>query len=652
MSRVLVQAIIMLSAVCLSARGQDRGGEGPAGTKRVNLSADTLAGVDQGGTSVQMLIGNVRLRQEETRLRADRATQYPDRDEILFVGNVVVFERGDTLSANRLLYNRTSKISRASGSVRLTDGDVVVTAPSAVYNTRNKRTDFREGVILVDSASVLVSDTGTYWSESKRAAFAGNVRLETDDASVIADSVDYERETEVSRARGNVFVYSFETSVDSLATDTTSATALVADWAFNDRRTSRERLGGNVLLFQVRFDSSSVDTLLMNSESLRIEKSDTLNRMWSTGGVRIWNMDMSATADSVFYETRTSAGVRRETIHLFDDPVSWFQSSQIYGDTLRIASTGGEPDSLTVKGHTFLAESDSVLARIHQVKGRDLVGRFLGAGNRRMIVEPNAEALYFLKDGKAPNGAVRTTADRIAFVFVDDSLRHVRAEGGVEGSYFPEDQLSDQQLEGFRWMQERRPRKTDLVSDARLGRALNEAPFRGFSTSRQRARTDGSQQSASLAGGSRQFNRSHDDEVTNVNVDSEANVTEPETKGPDSHTRAPAEDDANESARVNATDFDRTWKPGAIDKTKDGYTLVVASRPDRAEAERLAAEWSLNMEREGLDVDLFRAPVDGTTYYRIGVGRFNTRAGASRVLSGLRAGLPEQTWILRITRSM
>ncbi|MBT8402137.1 MAG: LPS export ABC transporter periplasmic protein LptC [Rhodothermia bacterium] len=641
MRRVLLQAILLLSAVCLSARGQDRGEEGPGGTKRVNLSADTLAGVDQGGTAVQMLIGNVRLRQEETRLRADRATQYPDRDEILFEGNVVVFERGDTLSASRLLYNRTTKISRASGSVRLTDGDVVVTAPSAVYDTRNKQTDFREGVTLVDTASVLVSDTGTYWSESKRAAFAGNVRLETEDASVVADSVEYEREAEVSRARGNVVVYSVETALDSLSADTTSATAVVANWAFNDRRAGKERLGGNVFLFQARFDSTDVDTLLMQSESLRIEKSDTLNRMWSTGGVRIWNMDTSALADSVLYETRTGGGIRRETIHLFVDPVSWFQSSQIYGDTLRIASTGGEPDSLVVRGHTFLAESDSLLARIHQVKGRDLAGRFLGAGRRRMIVAPNAEALYFLKDGEVPNGAVRTTADRIVFEFVDDSLRHVRAEGGVEGSYFPEDQLADQKLEGFRWMEDRRPRKAELLAEPRLVRALDESPFRGLAPGGRRAATGAPAREPPPIASAR---NSQSDPKPSEEMRAEQD-------DPPSHTEAPAlRDDAQTLSE--GENGETAWKPGTVDKTRDGYTLVVASRADRSEAERLAAEWHREVSRDGLDVDLFAALVDGTTYYRIGVGRFNTRAGARRVLTGLGAQLPEQTWILRITRSM
>ncbi len=641
MTKVLVQAILLLMAVSISARGQDQGGEGPEGTKRVNLSADTLAGVDQGGTAVQMLIGNVRLRQEATRLRADRATQYPDRDEILFEGNVVVFERGDTLSANRLLYNRTSKISRASGSVRLTDGDVVVTAPSAVYDTRNKQTDFREGVTLVDSASVLVSDTGTYWSETKRAAFAGNVRLETEEASVVADSVEYERETEVSRARGSVVVYSVDTTADSLAADTTAATTIVADWAFNDRRASKERLGGNVSLFQVRFDSTAIDTLLMRSESLRIEKSDTLNRMWSTGGVRIWNMETSALADSVLYETRTRGGVRRETIHLFVDPVSWFQSSQIYGDTLRIASTGGDPDSLLVRGHTFLAESDSLLSRIHQVKGRDLVGRFLGAGRRRMIVAPNAEALYFLKDGEAANGAVRTTADRIVFEFVDDSLRHVRAEGGVEGSYFPEDQLSDQQLEGFRWMQDRRPEKAELLSDARLVRALGESPFRGLAPVGRQAggRGQAREPSAIVSAGDAQIDRTSNEEAHEVQDDPPPIIRNPDL----------AESGKTPSGSVSG---DPSWKPGAIDKTRDGYTLVVASRSNRSEAEQLAAEWYDSVRRDGLDVDLFTALVDGTKYYRIGVGRFNTRAGARRVLAGLGAQLPEQTWILRITRSM
>ena len=95
------------------------------------------------GEPVRRLVGNVRLREDETVLRANQATQYTGRNQILFEGNVVVFERGDTLRSRTLLYNRVTKVGIARGNVRLSDGDVLVRAPSATYYTSEKRTVLR-----------------------------------------------------------------------------------------------------------------------------------------------------------------------------------------------------------------------------------------------------------------------------------------------------------------------------------------------------------------------------------------------------------------------------------------------------------------------------------------------------------------------------
>ncbi len=156
-----------------AAFAQDEGEREP---KRVELSASFATGREIDGEPVRMLIGDVRLNQDQTVLLADRATQYTNRNEILFEGNVLIFERGDTLRSDAVLYDRVTKVGRATGNVRLTDGEVRVTAPSATYYTSEKRTTFNDGVSLVDSASVLTSRTGTYWSEQKRARIRGERR--------------------------------------------------------------------------------------------------------------------------------------------------------------------------------------------------------------------------------------------------------------------------------------------------------------------------------------------------------------------------------------------------------------------------------------------------------------------------------------------
>ncbi len=441
----------------------------------VDLSANRMTSEERDGEPIRRLIGNVRLRENETVLHAERATQFTRRDEILFEGDVVVYERGDTLRSRSLLYNRQTKVGVARDDVRLTDGEVLVTAPSATYYTSEKRTVFTEGVTLVDSVSVLTSRSGTYWSDEKRAEFAGDVELDGTETDVRADSLTYLRDSEISVARGRVFVESVELS-DTVPADTTSVTTVVGDWAFTDDPSGIRRMRDNVLLFQVRRDSVEVDSLLIRSSNLESTKTDSLDLMTAVGDVHIWNEDSAAVGDSVSYRTDDSE-VRREVMQLFGSPIGWFGTSQVTGDSLVIQSSGGSIDTLRVRNNTIVADRDSTLDRIHQVSGRHLLGLFSDGGRRDMIVGPNAEAIYYLQRDGTPDGAVKTSADRIIFELQDDELKRIRVEDGVEGTYYPEDLLpAELELAGFRWMPGRRPQRDAMLADERLHkRASNES---------------------------------------------------------------------------------------------------------------------------------------------------------------------------------
>lgn len=209
----------------------------------VEVSADLLEAETVGGATVQRLTGNVVVRQGETTLTSRRATRYFDRGEILFVGDVIVVERGDTLRAPEVRYNTRTKTGVALGPLRLSDGEVVVTAPRGEYFTQEKRAEFDEGVQLIDSVTVLTSRTGTYFSEEKRAEFAGDVRLDEPRSALDADSVTYLRETKEAWARGNVFVERLGGD-DEAGADSTTRTFLFGSRAYNDERRNFSRVEG------------------------------------------------------------------------------------------------------------------------------------------------------------------------------------------------------------------------------------------------------------------------------------------------------------------------------------------------------------------------------------------------------------------------
>jgi lipopolysaccharide export system protein LptA len=431
------------------------------------IHADSLVGTTVGGEAVRTLFGNVHIRQENTELWSDRATQYVDRDDIFFYGNVRIIEEGDSLSADSVHYNRRLKTGRATGQVRLSDGEVEVFAPSGLYFVDEKRAQFEDGVRLVDSLTVLTSRGGEYWTDEKLAEFFGDVILNEERTRLSADSVTYHRETEVAYARGAVFIEQFDEDggggVDSLQT-----TWLYGNRATNDHRARFSRIEGDALLVRLEADSLGAlpDTLVMRALVLEASRQDTLERLVAVDSVRIWRRDIAALADSVVYDRfRLEGDSTRDDVRFFGYPTTWFRTSQISGDTIRTTMQNGSVDSLFVRERAFVAQLDTLLDRVRQLRGRNLLGLFSQDTLRTLTVGPNAEAIYYLSDSDDhPNGAVRISGDRIVFRFNGDELERASVIEGTEGIYYPEGHIPEAFfLDDYRWTPETRPNRRDLV---------------------------------------------------------------------------------------------------------------------------------------------------------------------------------------------
>lgn len=426
------------------------------------VMGDSLIGMHESGESVQLFVGRVRGYQDSTTLRAARAKRFVDSRRVLFTGNVVVVDKGDSLFADSVYYDEVVKTGRATGSVRLSDGEVTAFAPSGTYFIDEKRAVFTDGLRLVDSAAAIGANGGTYWTEEKRAEVAGNVRLEAERTYLEADSVTYHREEETALARGNVFIERLGTEADS-----SRRTLLFGPWAFNDELAGFSRMRGYPTLVQLSADSAGVDTLVVTARELASTESDTLRRLVATGHVRYWQVDHAAAADSMVYERVEahvdSAGTAART-HLFGKPALWVGTSQVTGDTISVRTIDDEVDSLFVQGGAFVARQDSVLQRIHQVRGKTLTASFNTDSTRVFVLTGNAESLYYRHDEEnAPDGAVHVTGDEAVFHFHGDDLRDL-AFGSHQGTYYPESALTDRlELEGFSWMPEAKPSKAVLL---------------------------------------------------------------------------------------------------------------------------------------------------------------------------------------------
>lgn len=490
---------------------------------------------------VRYLQGNVRLLQDSTYLQSDRAVQYLERDEIFFFDNVLIADRGDSLRADTVFYNRRSKVGEALGRVELSDGEVRVFAPTALHFTDEKRTDFMQGVTLVDSTSTLTSLAGTYFSEENRADFDGLVQLTADDTFLQADSIRFYREEEISHARGRVLIERFERDdgQEDTPADSLTRTYLLGDYAFNDDKQQRSRVEGRALVYQLRYEDDQLDTLMLRADWLFTQEMEGHRRIIGQGEVRSWQADFAAVADSAVYDryqpgyfpvpgdpppeadtlevlladasreaahTRAPAATEADTTaapppgpedapaadapprpltplsadrgddaeepleeaRLFQDPIGWFEESQMSADTIRVRSGGGAPvDSIFGRGHVFLAQLDSTTQRIHQLRGRMLDGISTPDSMRAFDVWPNAEAIYHRHtEAGEPDGAIRVRADAGFFRFKGDELEYLHFAPSPEGQYWEEDLVPDPlELDGFLWLPALRPTQASLLNE-------------------------------------------------------------------------------------------------------------------------------------------------------------------------------------------
>ena len=437
------------------------------------INGESLFGNVEGGTRVQV-VRNVTGTQDSTQLSAGWAKRYIETGRLLLIQDVVVIDRGDTLWADTVHYNEPDKVARASGSVRLSDGDIVVHAPEGEYFIDEKRAVFHLGLELVDSAATVTGSTGIYWTEEKRAEIGGHVRYESEDTWLETDSLTYLREETVSIARGNVAMERIVKEGNSVV-----RTQLFGDWARIREEAGTSELRGRPLMIQFRQDSSSVDTLAMQADVITTLDTDTLRRMTALGGVRYWAQDLAAIADSMFFVERKasdssavsidSSNVGTGVIYLYGAPFLWTEGAQVTGDSMRVALTDQQVDSLLVRGEAFVAHEDTVLKRINQVRGLTLVAWFGEEDRRTFKVTPNAEIVYYLRDDDdGPDGAYQGSGDEAILELIGDEPIGISLVRGVQATLHPESVLEmPLELDGLRWYPDRRPRVEQFFANKR-----------------------------------------------------------------------------------------------------------------------------------------------------------------------------------------
>jgi lipopolysaccharide export system protein LptA len=390
--------------------------------------ADTLNGKTIRGEDVRELIGRVHFVQLASEggfvnVWCDRALRFMAQNKIELYGSVKVVRDSVTIRSKEGVYYAERRMMEGKNGVQLDRGKTSLTARSGEYYIDEKRSHFTGNVLLIDTATTITCNEMHYFEAETRSVAIGNVH--------------------VFENTNGVHIYG-----DSLIHIEQKKFTLVL---------KRPRL--------MKIDTSAagiIDTMVVVSREMQSIQ-DTAERFVAIDSVRLVKGGMAARCGKATYF------IKNDFIALQTHPIIWNDENQITGDSIRIRMEDKRIKSMWVKNRAMaISLVDTALPnRFNQLTGRELTMYFRANKLEQVDMQKNATSLYYLFDDKEPNGANRSSGDRIFIDFVKGGVDRIKIVGGVQGQYFPEKMIQkheqDYNLDGFRWYENRPIRQGEYI---------------------------------------------------------------------------------------------------------------------------------------------------------------------------------------------
>ena len=448
--RGFILILLVFSIMVEGAKAQEKSGS------RVEILQSKVILKSQNQPDVQRLIGDVVLGYEEARLYCDSAWRFSD-GRFRTMGGVRLVDGTQSLTASEIELDPNQKMAAAVGNeqamVDLSSGIGLVRSPRLRYDLQNKVIQFPVGGTMEEGRRSLNFQKGIYRLNSSLLELGGDVALRDDNFLVVSDSLHWREKAEQLIFHGPSHLQSTDTSLELWC----------HRGVYEDRSTSGWFGGGidSELGFQrarVRQDYVwlEADSLVLSADSIlpdeawrNIRIRDTLNqasiyghqafrwdlsnseeRIWVTGTSenRVWYENTSESdtlwfvADTMNLERGTTkmwpqviflqgqAAALCDTLRWIDstgwvqlvhEPEMWMDGWYLRSDSLEWWMEDQHPKELEAWGHAGLmkAVSDSCF---QQIAGREFSGIFRDHSLEKLLINGNAEAIYYDEDSPEP----------------------------------------------------------------------------------------------------------------------------------------------------------------------------------------------------------------------------------------------------------
>ncbi|HRS53258.1 MAG TPA: OstA-like protein [Bacteroidales bacterium] len=461
------------------------------------------------GENVNRFVGNVIFRHDKTYLYCDSAYLYVDINSVDAYGNVQI-KASDTsnIYGNVLKYDGNTGTAKISGNVKLIDNQITLITDTLVYNTKTKIASYPNNGIITDLNNNLSSKKGVYYSDLKQFYFYDNVVLVNPEYKVYTDTLIYNTLTAVAYFKGPTTIISDENIIycekgfydteHDISGFTKNAylknknQILKADSIYYDRNLQVGLGFKNVNIFDSLqkiiiygnyaeyheiqglsyvTDSAMLaifnegDTLFLHADTLLVNFNDSTKQgelLKAYYHVKFFRDDFQGMCDSLIYNFSDS------TIILYKNPILWTEENQFTAEEIKIwLQNDGKVDSLLLYKTAFIVSKDDI-DKFNQIKGNTIKGYFRNNELDYILVEKNAETVYYVRDDSSAVVGINVASALNMIIYIENNkAKRITFIQNASGIMYPEKKIPDEEkiLKGFKWYEKERPlSKEDIFS--------------------------------------------------------------------------------------------------------------------------------------------------------------------------------------------
>lgn len=480
------------------------------------------------GFDAEILTGNVIFFHDGAFMYCDSAYLYQQTNTFEAFSNVRM-EQGDTIFVygDYLHYDGNTRLARLRDNIRMEDRTVTLFTDSLDFDRSVNLGYYFEGGMLVDEENELTSFWGQYDPDSKQALFSDSVKLVNVDYIIYADTLKYNTETKYADILGPSRIVSdsgyvhtsrgwYNTATDdarlldrSEVYSNDGLKVLIGDTILYNRKSGIGEVFGNMFLEDKEkkailqgnygyynekteyglatdsafaIDYSQQESMYVHGDTLVMETDSTNREIKAFYEVRFYRSDIQGLCDSLHYSSRDSM------VYMIGDPVLWNDNNQILGDQIHLFLNDSTLEKALIKDYALAVQDRLIEQQYNQLSGRDMTAYFRDGDLYHVLVEGNAESLYYLveKDSTVI-GLNKTESAYLSMDIEKKQIKRLKLWSSTKAVTTPLPQLKpeDARLAGFLWLDYLRPtgprdifrsnkRRTSEATEARPRRFQRE----------------------------------------------------------------------------------------------------------------------------------------------------------------------------------